>query len=143
MVSNRVLNSILFFLVGFAFGVFIYTLVFAGDEKQFKLKTERKDQLAEKLSDEIKVLCMIMTNPKSHNKKAIHVKNTWGKRCNKLLFITSQEHPELDTIVVHVNESRKALRRKAREAFLYAFDNHHEEFDWFLKADDDKYLIKY
>jgi hypothetical protein len=36
--------------------------------------------LSEKLFNEIKVLCMIMTNPKNHKSKAIHVKKTWGKR---------------------------------------------------------------
>jgi glycoprotein-N-acetylgalactosamine 3-beta-galactosyltransferase len=45
---------------------------------------------AEKLAKEVRVLCWVMTNPKNHQKKAIHVKSTWGQRCNKLIFMSSE-----------------------------------------------------
>lgn len=47
--------------------------------------------IAQQLYDEVKVLCWIMTNPKNHQKKARHVKRTWGSRCNKLVFMSSVE----------------------------------------------------
>ena len=47
--------------------------------------------VANKLYDEVRVLCWIMTNPSNHKKKARHVKRTWGKRCNILLFMSSAE----------------------------------------------------
>ena len=47
--------------------------------------------LAQQLFNEVKVICWILTNSTNHMKKAIHVKNTWGSRCNKLIFMSDKE----------------------------------------------------
>lgn len=90
------------------------------------------------LFNEIKILCMIMTNPNNHKTRAVHVKNTWGKRCNKLIFLTSAPDSELDTLILPVQEMKIALRNKTKQSFTYAHDNYLNDFDWFMKADDDR-----
>lgn len=97
--------------------------------------------VAQKLYNEVRVLCWIMTNPKNHQSKARHVKRTWGKRCNKLLFMSSAEDPELGTIALPVAEGRNNLWAKTKAAYKYIYDNHMDDADWFFKADDDTYTI--
>lgn len=45
--------------------------------------------IAQQLYNEVRILCWIMTNPQNHQKKARHVKRTWGSRCNQLLFMST------------------------------------------------------
>lgn len=44
----------------------------------------------EMLKNDIRVLCWILTDPENHKTKAIHVKQTWGQRCTKLLFMSTE-----------------------------------------------------
>lgn len=93
--------------------------------------------IADQLYGKVKILCWILTGPMNHAKKAVHVKNTWGKRCNKLIFMSSQEDKELGAIKLPAGEGRGNLWNKTREAFKYIYDHHVDEYDWFVKADDD------
>ncbi|XP_074600412.1 glycoprotein-N-acetylgalactosamine 3-beta-galactosyltransferase 1-like isoform X2 [Brevipalpus obovatus] len=97
--------------------------------------------IADVLYDKVRVLCWVMTNPKNHVKKALHVKATWGRRCNKILFMSSEYDETLPTIKLDVEEGRDHLWAKTRSAFSHVYKNYLNEADWFLKADDDTYVI--
>lgn len=101
-----------------------------------------EDLVAQELSRKVRVLCWVMTNPKNHETKARHVKATWGKRCNVLLFISSQEDPKLPNVVkLDVAEGRDHLWAKTVGGFNYSYYNHLNDADWFMKADDDTFVI--
>ena len=142
-----------FFSVGFLIGssVILIPFFFYVDHKSTtrlklsqdfhskeKFQEPYNDSLSKFLFDEVKVLCMVMTHPNNHRKKAIHVKNTWGQRCNKLIFISSERDILLDTVALPIEESRDGLWNKTKLGFQYLHDNFLDEFDWFMKADDDK-----
>lgn len=96
------------------------------------------EELSQKLFEEVKVLCWVATSVENHTKKAKYVKETWGKRCNQLLFMSTKNDTELDTIVLPVKEGRNFLWDKTKKAFQYVYEHHFHEADWFMKADDDK-----
>ncbi|XP_039502620.1 glycoprotein-N-acetylgalactosamine 3-beta-galactosyltransferase 1 [Drosophila santomea] len=97
--------------------------------------------VAEQLKKEVRILCWVMTNPTNHKKKARHVKRTWGKRCNILLFMSSAADEELPTVKLDVGEGRENLWAKVKEAFKYVYHHHYNDADFFYKADDDTYAV--
>jgi len=89
----------------------------------------------------VRVLCWVMTGPPNHYTKAIHVKNTWGKKCNKLIFFSSEEDEELGAVALNISEGRQNLWGKTKKGFEHVYNNHRDDADWFLKADDDTYFV--
>ncbi|XP_033762938.1 glycoprotein-N-acetylgalactosamine 3-beta-galactosyltransferase 1-like isoform X2 [Pecten maximus] len=97
--------------------------------------------VARDLEEKVRVLCYIMTSPASLDTTTIHVRNTWTKRCNKVLFISSVTNTSFPTIGVNISEGRHHLTGKSMKAFQYIYQHHLDDADWFLKADDDTYVI--
>ncbi|CAH8488640.1 unnamed protein product [Schistosoma rodhaini] len=107
-------------------------------KQTYLLNTEE----AEKLRSSIRILCYINTIPKTHRTKAIYVKNTWAKRCTKYLFMSSVYDKELPTVKLNLSypESRQHLWSKMRAILRYVYQ-YRNDYDYFLKADDDTFVI--
>jgi len=103
--------------------------------------SDDKLALSRDLERTVRVLCWVMTSPTSIHSKAQHVKMTWGSRCNVLLFMSSEPDLELPAVGLNVSEGHDNLWAKTRAAFSYIYRHHRNDADWFLKADDDTYVI--
>lgn len=93
------------------------------------------------LSDEVRILCFVLTHPPNHGTKATAVKETWGKRCNKLLFVSTDLAPDLDVVLVNVTEERQFLWGKTKSGLQQIYESYGNDYDWFLKADDDTWMF--
>ncbi|XP_070208758.1 glycoprotein-N-acetylgalactosamine 3-beta-galactosyltransferase 1-like isoform X2 [Littorina saxatilis] len=102
---------------------------------------EDNDTEARRLAKEVRVLVWVMTCPDNHQSKARVVRDTWGQRVNKLVFISSINDSSIPTIAVNVSEGRQHLTAKSQKAWRYVYENHFHDADWFMKADDNTYVI--
>lgn len=82
-----------------------------------------------------------MTIVKHHETKVKHVKATWAHHCDDYLFVSSAANATLPSIDANVTDGRKYLWSKTRAAFRHIYKWELDNFDWFLKADDDTYVI--
>lgn len=92
--------------------------------KQSSIKILSSDELYDEsmsyeLFHQVKLLCWVFTHPSNHEKKAIHVKNVWGKRCNKLLFMSTEEDPVVGTVKLPVGRGRLQLWNKTVKTYQY------------------------
>ncbi|KAL8561473.1 hypothetical protein ACOMHN_011155 [Nucella lapillus] len=99
------------------------------------------DTRAKELYNQVRILVWVMTGPQNLDKRAVHVRNTWGKRANQLLFMSSERNDSFPTIGLDVEEGRAHLTAKTMRAFQYVYENHLNDADWFMKVDDDTYVI--
>lgn len=94
-----------------------------------------------KIHDQVRILCWVLTYPHNHQTKAKAVKETWGKRCNKLVFISTSLDNDLDVLLVNVTEDRIHLWGKTKQGIQQVYEKYGNDYDWFLKADDDTWIF--
>uniref|UniRef100_A0A3Q3MWH3 Core 1 synthase, glycoprotein-N-acetylgalactosamine 3-beta-galactosyltransferase 1, like b n=1 Tax=Labrus bergylta TaxID=56723 RepID=A0A3Q3MWH3_9LABR len=97
--------------------------------------------MADELYKKVRILCWVMTAPNNLEKKTRHVKSTWSRHCNIVIFMSSVDDPDFPTVGLGTKEGRDQLYWKTIKAFHYVYEHHINEADWFLKADDDTYVI--
>jgi hypothetical protein len=161
------LKEFLSFLIGFAIGTIIILGISSSDSfqdnvRKFKMRkmlqksesvaseeivrnfiqpsnNSYEQDLADKLFKDVRILCWVFTHPDNHKKKVPHVKSTWGKRCNKLLFMSIEADPNnTDIVAIPVPPGRSHLWNKTRLVMSYVYQHHRDDADWFMRADDDK-----
>ncbi|XP_027026358.2 glycoprotein-N-acetylgalactosamine 3-beta-galactosyltransferase 1-A [Tachysurus fulvidraco] len=103
--------------------------------------TEEDSHVADELYKKVRILCWVMTSPSNLQSKARHVKATWSRHCNTVLFMSSKDDHDFPAVGLETGEGRDQLYWKTIRAFHYALKNHGDDADWFLKADDDTFVV--
>lgn len=102
---------------------------------------DEDSRVADMLYQKVRVLCWVMTGPYNLQSRARHVKATWSRHCNVVVFMSSVEDADFPTVGLGTKEGRDQLYWKTIRAFHYVYEHHVNEADWFLKADDDTFVV--
>ncbi|KAI6190269.1 N-acetylgalactosaminide beta-1,3-galactosyltransferase [Aphelenchoides bicaudatus] len=110
-------------------------------ERLFAFQHEHEDSdVVKALKENVRVSCWIMSGP-NNLQKALAVNATWAPKCNKYIFITATKESGLPSVDLNVADGRQHLWEKTKRAFKYLYDTDLNNYDWFLKGDDDSFFI--
>ena len=88
-----------------------------------------------------KLLCWVMTDVTLLTKTEA-VRDTWTRRCDTTLFMSTQEDVGFPTIGLRdVSPGRDHIAIKGQQAWTYVYEHHFNDADYFLKADPDTYVF--
>ena len=89
-----------------------------------------------------RILCFVMTHSGSHPTKVRAVLDTWGMRCDRLVVASNVTDAELGTIALKTPATYELLWDRLNETLHFIWERYqHENHDWYLKVDDDSYVI--
>ncbi|EPB73188.1 hypothetical protein ANCCEY_07696 [Ancylostoma ceylanicum] len=100
---------------------------------------------ARRLPNSGQLFCWVQTAKIYHETRALAVNETWLSRCDHGQLFTGDFFPSDDipysTIFAGIPDSYYNLFYKSRFAFYYIYHYISKNFDWYMKADDDTYVI--
>ena len=71
-----------------------------------------------------RVFCWVSTHPPNHKTKAAAVRDTWGRRCDTILFVSNEEDPDLPAISVEAKSDYHGLWAKTKAAFRHIHEHY-------------------
>lgn len=91
-----------------------------------------------------RIFCWIMTSHISHRTRLPAINDTWPKRCDHYLYYTDQmmnsTYPHAN-VFTSIPNGMPYLWSKTRRALKFTYDHYSNDYDWFVKSDDDTYMI--
>ncbi|KAF1752242.1 hypothetical protein GCK72_018796 [Caenorhabditis remanei] len=100
---------------------------------------------AQKLPKKGKLFCWVQTSTIYHDTRSLAINETWIHRCDHGQLFTSEKFNDsripYSTVFAGIPDNYYNLFFKSRYAFHHIYTNISSEFDWYLKADDDTYII--
>lgn len=99
-----------------------------------------------------RILCSILIDAQKDQRYLIRaIYDTWMRKCDKFLLfkgsnkignnIQKEEFKENIIELDFIDKSKTDLTDKIIKSLMYVYENHLEEFDWFMKADLDTFVL--
>uniref|UniRef100_A0A1I7Y357 N-acetylgalactosaminide beta-1,3-galactosyltransferase n=2 Tax=Steinernema glaseri TaxID=37863 RepID=A0A1I7Y357_9BILA len=109
-------------------------------------RTATISEAATRLPKSGELFCFVVTTQKYHKSRAQAVAETWLPRCDhgELFTNSSAELSETvpyRTVFSSLDDSYSKLFWKTKMSLYYTYKYVSSDFDWYLKADDDTYVI--
>lgn len=97
---------------------------------------------ATKLYHDVRIVCVVETTLKNNQTYATSIKQTWGAKCNKLMFVCTDHDATLNAVALNVKEDKSSMAwTRTKRIFQYVYEHHHIDGDWFLKVEDNTFVI--
>lgn len=88
---------------------------------------------------EQRILCIITLKPKG--KRQQDIARTWGRRCQKLLFIRPHARkPKLSIVGLAKSRTDSSSWARTRANLQHVHNRYHKKYDWFLMVTDETYV---
>lgn len=98
--------------------------------------------VSDQISREIRILCLV--HPIESKNTVNFIRNTWGSKCNKLVFATSKiDGNGTDFIKIKYPNlpSKNNIWKNTEFVLRTVYKNYSEFYDWVLVATDDTYVV--
>lgn len=97
--------------------------------------------VADDLAKKISILCWTYMNKES-GAQIKSINSTWGSRCTKIVFLTNYQTNETNVIDIRRGAVNASIESEMiKESFRLIYRNYSDKFDWFLKTEDDTYIV--
>ena len=99
------------------------------------------------------VLCAIFTTKQSHQTRMKAIHDTWSKRCDIRIYMTgpksrpwfwqndNNDDPSMPFVYMNIEDTKEKLTYKHLGTIMHVYKNYMNDFDWFLYANDDAFIV--
>lgn len=119
------------------------------------LRRKERDHWGKVLYRPTRIVCAVPTIFPEHAQRWRRIAKTWGSLCDKLYFVIRESHPSppspqeipSNAHILYVNVTRtqsdgsRNIWEKSHRMWHKLFTDHINEAEWFLKVDDDTFLM--
>ncbi|KAH8418796.1 hypothetical protein KR222_005962, partial [Zaprionus bogoriensis] len=154
--NNNHLELLLMLLLGLSFGIGLSQLLqrarrSSSSSSEVSQSWPHSNSLtytpaapSHKQSNNSRILCLIV--PGSLHSQAVHIERTWGRRCSKLLFATTETQAVVGAAAagaaaLPAKQRHSSSWAKTRARLQHVHKQYYRQFDWFLSVPDSTYVI--